>query len=387
MKKVFFLAFTLLFSLLFVLSFHGSAHDGLCACGREFTTEETRDYMIFDCLGCGRNYTDCACKTCWCGDALIRTETESGIVITTCEQCALPCEECVCRDRSYYDALKNVSQGVTGEEIPNPENGVLTVLAVAAPFLLFLASYVTVYRRRSATRAQKDRTPALENDLDRIDRETDATKRYLLAKKLEEEKQDGDLRILNRRGKVLCHRKNELLAEAMEEDWIRDAVNENLRHCRMMNDIGFAGSVETVDRLWDGDKKAFSEDYREISGETPAQSLIKWDTKIPAVALFEIVTPLNAERESNLLYTASNTTRFGRKITEDRPLTVRKTNPANEEAVRQTLQKLLPYGDAEGMMDLPQEVGHTFKVSVSLPEEARPKRMGTRVRFRGGKQK
>lgn len=387
MKKILYVSFSLSFFLLLTLVFHGSAHDGLCACGREFTTVETRDYMIFDCLGCGRNYTDCACKTCWCGDPLIRTETESGILITTCESCALPCEECVCRDRSYYDALKNVSQGVTGEEIPNPENGVLTVLAVAAPFLLFLASYVTVYRRRSATRAQKDRAPALEQDLDRIDRETDATKRYLLAKKLAEEKQDGDLRILNRKGMVLSHRKNELLAEAMEEDWIRDAVNENLRHCRMMNQIGFAGSVETIDRLWDPEKKDFSEDYSEISGETPAQSLIKWDTKVPAVALFETVTPLNTERESNLLYVASNTTRFGLKLSEDRPLVSRKTDPANEEAVLRTLKKLLPYGDAEKMLDLPRTVGHTYKVSANLPEEARPKRMGTRIRFRGGKQR
>lgn len=384
LKKILVISLAAVFFLLFALLLHGSAHDGLCACGREFSREDTRDYMIYDCLGCGRNYTDCVCDTCWCGDRLIRTETESGILITTCETCALPCEECVCRDRSYYDALKNVDQGVTGNEIPNPENGVITVLAVALPFILFLVSYATVYRRRSATRARKDRTPALERDLDRIDKETDATKRYLLAKNLEESNQHGDLRILSREGKVLCHRKNELLAEAMEEDWIRDAVNENLRHCRMMNDVGFAGSVETVDRLWDAEKKDFSADRNEICGETPGQSLIKWDTRAPAVALFESITPLNAERQSNLLYVASNITRFGRMVSEDRPLAPRKTDPAGEEALRQTLARILPYSNAEDLLALPDKVGHTFKAPANLPEEARIKRMGNRNRFPGG---
>lgn len=374
----------MLLTCLFVLPTLASVHDGLCPCGREFAKTDTADYMIYDCLGCGRNYTSCTCNTCWCGLELTRTHTESGILITTCNGCFLPCEECACRPRTYYDALQNVEQGLTGEEIPNPDNGGIIFLAVILPFALFLAAYFTVYRRRSATRANKDRAPDLERDLDRIDRETDPLNRYLLAKKMEEDKKEGETRILSREGKILCHRKNELLAEAMEEDWIRDAVNENLRHCRMMNDLGFAGSVENADRLWDPAKKDFSADRAEISGETPGQSLIKWNTKTPALALFEAITPLNNEGESNLLYTASNTTRFGKMIFEAKPLIHGHTDPQSEEALQETLRHLLPHGNIDYLLRLPETVGDTRKAPSGLPDEASPKRMGDKNRFPGG---
>lgn len=377
------LAILLLLSLS-VLPTLASAHDGLCGCGREFATEDGDRYMIFDCLGCGRNYTSCTCGTCWCGDALTRTETEAGFLIVTCNGCSLPCEECICRDRAYYDALRDVEQGLTGEEIPNPDNGIVIVLAMVLPFALFGSAYFTVYRRRSATRARKNRAPALERDLDRIDKEPDPLKRYLLAKATEESKRDGDCRVLNREGKVLCHRKNELLAEAVEEDWVREAVTENLRHCRMMNDMGFVGSVETADRLWDDAKKDFSADRNEICGETPAQSLVKWDTAGDSIALFEIITPLNSERGSNLLNTASNTTRFGGMIFENKPLMRGKTDPESEAELRATLARIIPDGDIEHLLTLPEQIGEVRKAPANLPSEATAKRMGDKNRFPGG---
>ena len=359
-----------------------SSHDGLCSCGREYARVDTDDFMIYDCLGCGRNYTSCTCHTCWCGSDLTRTKMDE-VTLVTCEDCGLPCEDCICRDRSYYDALQGVRQGLTGEEIPNPDNGAIIAVASLLPFAGFLGLYFTVYRRRSATRNRKDRAPVLEKELDAIDKEPDAKKRYTLAKRREESKRDGDTRILDRQGKVLCFRKNELLADAVDEDWIRDTVNENLRACRIMNRIGFAGSVETVERLWDFKAKEFSPDRKEISGETPAQSLVKWDTKEESVALFEIVKPLNG-RKGNLQPPASNTTRFAARIFEQEPLMNRKTDPSTEEDRRATVERLLPGADTEKLLRIDRLIGHTRTAPAGLPEEASPKRMGDKNRFPGG---
>ena len=384
MKRILILSLSLLLLGLAALPFSATSHDGLCSCGREFAAVDSADYMIYDCLGCGRNYTSCTCHTCWCGAELTRTDTESNLHLTTCNGCSLPCEECICRDRSYYEALKGVTQGLTGEEIPNPDGGLLIFLAALLPFGLFLTAYFTVYRRRSATRAGKNRAPALERELDRIDKETDPWRRYRLAKQTEEAKREGDVRILNREAKVLCHRKNELLAEAVEEDWYRDAVTENLRHCRMMNDLGFAGSVETIDRLWDSSKKDFCADREEISGETPAQSLVKWNTASEDLALFEAITPLNDESSSNLLHAASNTTRFGKTVFAAKPLINGHYDPQSAEEIRATLQSILPEGNIDYLMQMPETIGTLRKGPSGLPEEASPKRMGDKIRFPGG---
>ncbi len=370
--------------LLFTLSVSAlaSAHDGLCSCGRQYARTDSDDFMIYDCLGCGRNYTSCTCHTCWCGSDLTRTPLE-GVTTVTCDDCGLPCEDCICRDRSYYDALQNVEQGLTGEEIPNPNNGVLIALAGLLPFAGFLGLYFTIYRRRTSTRNRKDKAPVLEQELDMIDKEPDAKKRYAFAKQKEESKRDGDTRILDREGKVLCFRKNELLADAVEEEWIRDTVSENLRACRTMNRMGFAGSVETVDRLWDFKTKEFSPDRQEISGETPAQSLVKWDTKEPMVALFEIVKPLNG-RENNLLHPASNVTRFTARIFEKEPLMNRKTDLSTEAQRRATLQQLVPGADVDALLNLDRIVGQTLSAPGGLPEEVSPKRLGEKNRFPGG---
>ncbi|MBO5214370.1 MAG: hypothetical protein J6B86_06335 [Clostridia bacterium] len=383
MKKTF---LTILLSMVLILALgvtvFASAHDGLCSCGRSYAHEDSEEYMIYDCLGCGRNYTSCTCHTCWCGSDLTRTELEN-VTLVSCDGCGLPCEECICRDRSYYDALQGVKQGLTGEEIPNPNNGVLIALATLLPFGGFLGLYFTIYRRRSSTRNRRYKAPVLEQELDTIDKEPDAKKRYAFAKQKEESKRDGDTRILDREGKVLCFRKNELLADAVEEEWIRDTVNENLRTCRTMNRIGFAGSIETLDRLWDFKTKDFSADRQEISGETPAQSVVKWDTKEPAVALFEIVKPLNG-REENLLHPASNTTRFTARIFEKEPLMNRKTDPSTEEQRRQTVEALLPGANADALLSLDRITGQTPTAPDGLPDEVSPKRMGDKNRFPGG---
>ncbi len=359
-----------------------SAHDGLCGCGREYARADTQDYMIYDCLGCGRNYTSCTCRTCWCGSDLTRTEMDS-VQVVTCDDCGLPCEDCICRDRAYYNALQGVEQGLTGEEIPNPDNGIIIALAALLPFAGFLGLYFTVYRRRSVTRNRKGRGSALERELDAIDKEPDGKKRYALAKDREESKREGDARIFDREGKILCFRKNELLADAVEEDWIRDTVTENLRACRAMNDIGFAGSVETVERLWDFKEKDFSPDRAEISGETPAQSLVKWDTKEETIALFEIVKPLNG-RESNLLHPASNVTRVVARIFEKEPLMNRKTDPSTEEERRRTIEAIVPGGDTQRLLMLDRIAGKPLTAPAGLPEEAPAKRMGDKNRFPGG---
>ncbi len=375
--------FLLLFLACFALSSGATPHDGLCGCGREFATEDSDRYMIYDCLGCGRNFTSCTCHTCWCGSDMTVTETESGITVYTCLDCSLPCEECVCRDRSYYDALRNVEQGLTGEEIPNPDNGILVFLAVSLPFALFLGAYFTVYRRRSATRARRDRAPDLERILDRIDKESNAKLRYEMAKKAQAANQNGRTYVPDRDGKILCFRKNELLSEALEEDRLSNAAETTLRTCRRMNEFGFVGSVETIDRLWDFRKKAFANHREEISGETPAQSLIKWDTNDPRIALFETITPLNG-KENNLLPPASNITRFTACIFEQAPSMKRKTDSSTEQEQVETLRRILPEGDLATLTDLPRRTGEFLTPPAGLPEEASPKRMGDRNRFTGG---
>ncbi len=382
MKKIFGTLLALLLVATVTVSAFASAHDGLCGCGREYSRQDTDDYMIYDCLGCGRNYTSCTCHTCWCGSDLTRSTVEET-VFTTCDDCGLPCEDCICRDRSYYVALQQVQQGLTGEEIPNPDNGAIIALACLLPFGGFLGLYFTIYRRRSAVRNRKNRPQMLEKELDAIDREPDAKKRYLLAKQREESKRDGDTRILDREGKLLCLRKNELLTAALEEDWIRERATENLRTCRNMNHYGFVGSVETVERLWDFKEKKFSPDRREISGETPAQSLVKWDTKRKEIVLFELVKSLNGP-EGNLLRPASNITRFGAKIYDSSPLMTRKTDPSTEQERRQTLEQLIPGCDIERLLLLDRMAGKTLPAPAGLPEEASPRRMGDKNRFPGG---
>lgn len=383
MKKTFLTGLLLGMLLLSLpLSSFATAHDGLCNCGREYAKQDSDRYMIYDCLGCGRNYTSCTCHTCWCGSNLTRTQVES-VTITTCDDCGLPCEECICRDRSYYEAVLGVKQGVTGEEIPNPSNGLIIMLASLLPFGLFLALYFTVYRRRSATRNRKDKAPVLEQELDSIDREPDGRKRYALAKARERVKRHGDTRILDKEGKVLCFRKNELLADAAEEGWIKETVSENLRTCQVVNHFGFTGAVENIDRLWDFREKAFSPDRREISGETPAQSLVKWDTREESIALFEIIKPLNG-RENNLLHAASNTTHFAASLFEARPLMNHKVDPSTEDARRETLLRLVPGGDLDALLNLPQLLGDVGKAPSGLPDEVSPRRMGEKNRFPGG---
>lgn len=368
--------------LTFALPALASAHDGLCGCGREYARTDTDDFMIYDCLGCGRNFTSCTCHTCWCGSDLTRTPLED-MVLVSCDDCGLPCEDCICRDRSYYNALRGVKQGLTGEEIPNPDNGIVVALAVLLPFVGFTASYFTVYRRRSSTRNRKEKVLALERELDAIDKESDAQKRYALAKEKEASKVDAELRVLDRAGMVLCFRKNELLVDVLEEEWIRETVTENLRACRTVNRFGFVGSVETVDRLWNGKEKAFSPDRKEISGETPAQALVKWDTKQSAVALFELIKPLNG-LDSNLLHPSSNVTRFTARIFEKEPLMNRKTDPSTLEERRQTIEALVPGGDVDALLQLCDTVGQTLLPYSGLPEEVSPKRMGEKNRFPGG---
>ncbi len=381
-KKLVTLFLLSLFLLSFALVSFATAHDGLCGCGREFAREDGNGFMVYDCLGCGRNYTSCTCKTCWCGSDLTRTQVDR-VEVVTCDDCGLPCEECICRDRSYYEALKNVEQGLTGEEIPNPENGVLISLAVLLPFVGFLALYFTVYRRRSATRNRKDRLPRLEKELDAIDKEPDARKRYRLAKTHLEEKAEGDCRILDREGKLLCVRKNELLADAVEDEGIRDTVRDNLQTWDIMNRLGFAGSVKTVDRLWNFRDKKFSPDRAEISGESPAQTAVKWNTENGKIALFELITPLNGE-SGNLLKPASNLTRYTARIFEPVALMNRKVDKESEPEVLETLESLVPGANLEELMKLPTQIGETRKAPQGLPEEATAKRMGDKTRFPGG---
>ncbi len=381
-KRGFALLLFLVFSVVFALPAFATAHDGLCGCGREFSRQDTDDFMAFDCLGCGRNYTSCTCRSCWCGSDLTRTQVES-VEVVTCDDCGLPCEECICRDRSYYEALKNVEQGLTGEEIPNPENGVLIALASLLPFAGFLALYFTVYRRRSATRNRKERMPRMEKELDAIDREPDARKRYRLTKARLEERAEGDGRILDREGKILCLRKNELLADAVEDEGIRDTVRENLQSWESVNRLGFVGSVKTVDRLWNFRDKKFSSDRAEISGESPAQTVVKWNTENGKIALFELITPLNGE-SGNLLKPVSNITRYTARIFEPVALMNRKINPESEPEIAETLESLVPGANIEELMKLPGQVGETRKAPQGLPEEATAKRMGDKTRFPGG---
>ncbi len=381
-KKLLLLLLTGIFALSLVLPSFASAHDGLCSCGREFSREDTDDFMVYDCLGCGRNYTSCSCRTCWCGSDLTRTKVES-VEVVTCDDCGFPCEECVCRDRSYYEALKNVEQGLTGEEIPNPDNGVLIALAVLLPFAGFLALYFTVYRRRSVTRNRKDRLPRLEKELDALDKEPDVHLRYRMIRSRLAEKTDGDPRILDREGKILCLRKNEVLADALEEEGLRDTVRENLNTCEKMNRIGFAGSLETVDRLWNFRDGSFSPDRKEISGEMPALSTVKWNTKNEKIALFELITPINGS-EGNLLPLASNVTRFTARIFEPVALMNRQIDPRSREEIRQTLAELVPGGNTEELMHLPEQLGETRKPPAGLPGEPTAKRMGEKTRFPGG---
>jgi len=384
MKKTW-LILTLSLLLIFALSLPAlaTAHDGLCGCGRNFALVDSEDYMIFDCLGCGRNYTSCTCHTCWCGSDLTRTQV-GEMEVVFCDDCELPCEDCICRDRAYYNALQGVEQGLTGAEIPNPDNGLLITLAVLLPFGTFLALYFTVYRRRSAARNRKNRAPVLEKELDSIEREPDAKKRYAMAKAREEAKRDGDPRILDREAMLLCLRKNELLTEALEEDWLKETAADNRWFCRKRNDLGFAGSVETINRLWDFKEKSFTADRKEISGETPAQALVKWDTKEESIALFEIVTPLNGI-ENNRLHPASNLTRFAKMIFDEAPLMNRKTDPDSAEELKAALERIVPGCDAEKLMALPKAVGDTCKDPGGLPEEASPRRMGEKLRFPGGR--
>ena len=383
MKKILFLLTVLVSLLCLGITLHASAHDGTCACGREIAEKDTRDSLLGDCLGCGRNYSSCSCETCWCSAPLTRTETAPGITVVSCNDCGLPCEECSCRDRVYYQALLDVDQGVAGGNIPNPDNGAVIAFALLIPFAGFFATYFTVYRRRSSTRTRKNRSSVLEEYLDQIDREPDAGRRYALAKALEETKRGGDLRIPDRECKTLCLRKNELLGEAVEEDWIRSAVRKNLRRNRTLNEIGFLGAVEAVDRMWDFEAKDFSADRKEISGETVAQSLVKWDTKEPGIALFEAVTPLNGD-ENNLLHPGSNTTRFGVMIFDDGRLMNRKFSPESTEAIRETLARILPDTAPEALLDLPQTRGDICKPVNDLPGEATVRRMGEKNRFPGG---
>lgn len=383
MKRMFTTVLCIFFLAILSLPLSATPHDGLCGCGREFATTDSDRYMIHDCLGCGRNFTSCTCRTCWCGGDLTKTETESGITLYTCDDCGLPCEECVCRDRSYYDALRDVKQGLTGQEIPNPQNGLWVVLAALLPFALFLGAYFTVYRRRSSTRARKNRSSVLDRILDEIDREGDKTKRYAKAKSLEERIRTDETILSPRDGMLLCLRKNELLASAVEEDYVRTAAEENLRASRKRNDFGFSGSVEAIDLLWDFKKKRFFADRNELGRKTPAKNVVKWDTEDPRIALFETVTPLNG-RENNLLSPASNVTRFTARIFEKEPLMNRKTDPSTEEERRETLLRLVPEGDVEALMSLPKQTGATQTPPAGLPDEVSPKRMGEKTRFHGG---
>ena len=382
-KKLLILILTLVAVVALSLPALASAYDGLCGCGREFSRTETKEHMIYDCLGCGRNYSSCVCKTCWCGEGLTRTTLEDGTEILSCRGCGLPCEDCICRDRSYYDALQGVEQGLTGEEIPNPNNGAVIALATLLPFGGFLGLYFTVYRRRSSTRNRKDRIPALEKELDAIDREPDARRRYELAKNREEAKRDGDPRIVDREGKALCIRRNELLADVVEEDLIRETVAETLRNCAAVNKFGLCGSVETADRLWDSKTKDFSADREEIAGETPAEFLVKWATKDPSIALFEIVKPLNG-REGNLNLRPLFITRVGNRIFGKKPLMNHKTDPATEEERRQTIARLVPGGDVERLLRLDEEPGESLTAPAGLPDEAPSRRIGEKNRFPGG---
>lgn len=358
-----------------------TAHDGLCSCGREYATEQTGEYMEYDCLGCGRNFTSCVCDTCWCGEKLIRSG-EGGEATATCQGCKLPCEECICRDRSYYAALRGVKNGVTDREIPFPSNGVLVTLAAAAPFAVFLWLYFTVYRRRTASENRKSRTARLEKELDRIDREPDGKLRYAMAKAREEASREDGAWLSDREAQILCLHRNELLAGALDEDWIRETAEENIRTGNAMNDIGYHGSVEHIDRLWNFEKKDFIQDREELSGETTAQNLVKWDTLQPEIALHEIVTPLNG-LDNNRLPPAGNLTRFAARLSAPEFGDGSPTDPETEEERRKTFEAILPGCDGNRFLPLCETGGAKLNRTVDLPEVS-PRKMGDKNRFPGG---
>lgn len=368
MKRTVFLIFTLLLILTLSLSSFASARNGLCSCGREFARDDSHEHLSYDCLGCGRNYTSCTCTTCWCSSPLTRTETESGMVITTCDGCGLPCEECECKDRSYYHAMLDVEQGMAGNEIPNPQNAIMLVLAPILPFGIFLAAYFTVYRRRSDTRTRKNQGNELKQTLDRIDRESNSERRYALAKQLAE---SASLPLSDRDRAAVLLRKNEALAEAVEEEWIAQAVRENLRTHATLHRFGLSGSPERIAaRRTDADGSV-------------ARSLIRWDTERDAIALFEAVTPLNGAK-NNRLSPAGNTTRFAASVFEEGALTARRTDPSTEEERRETLLRILPTADQAALAALAETNGDRCAPLHDLPPEAQTRKMGDKTRFPGG---
>lgn len=379
MKKTLLLLLTLVLLVgVFVLPFHATVHL-LCLCGRETASADGNGYMIYDCLGCGRNYTSCTCHTCWCGSSVERFTDGEGLHLT-CEDCGLPCEDCVCRDRSYYDALLTVTQGLTGVDVPNPNNGTLVAVACFIPFAVFVLLYYTVYRRRSSS-ARKNRVPRVERELDKIDRISEPAARYALAKSTEETLRANENYSL-REVRMISLRKNEVLPLALETDWIRDTAAENLRACRNSNSLGLYGAPELVDLQWDPRKGDFSEHRLQICAQTPAEYVTAWDSTDPKIALFEMVTPLNG-RENNLLPPLSSVSRYTTRIFDKEPLSHQMTDPSTEEDRINTLKELVPDGDIEALLRLPERQGEPRKAPAGLPSET-PRRMGDKNRFPGG---
>lgn len=156
------LLLTLLLCLTLTVPFSATARDGRCACGREYAKTAEDGRMAYDCPGCGRNYTSCTCDTCWCGASLTRTGEADGSVLTKCDDCGLPCEECICRDRSYYASLISVENGTTGSEIPNPAPATV-LFSIFVPFAATCALYFTLLRRRGNGK-RRNGTPASEEN-------------------------------------------------------------------------------------------------------------------------------------------------------------------------------------------------------------------------------
>lgn len=362
------------------LCLSATAHNGLCGCGREYAAKDGNGYMIYDCLGCGRNYTSCTCKTCWCGSTLTRTEN-NGHSLTLCDGCDLPCEDCVCRDRAYYDAILNLPQGVTSREVPNPQNAAVIAVAAALPFGIFLLVYFAFYQRRTASHTRK--APRLERELDRLEREPDVKKRYEMAKQREEARRNEEFRITDADTKELCLRKNELLAAAAEEELIRETVGENLRTCRNVNSLGLNGTAHSAAELWDPKAKGYPADAAKNWGVLPAQCLVKWETKEPQIALFELITPING-RENNLLRPGSNVTRYCTAVFS-KDLTLGRTAELQTEEIRRaTLQKILPEGNVDALLALCDWEDEPRKAPSGLPGEATSRRMGEKTRYPGG---
>ena len=381
MKKTVFLIFALCLVLGLSLSASATAKDGLCDCGREYAVTDGDGYLAFDCLGCGRNYTSCVCTECWCGDKLERIYDESGALASTrCTGCGLPCEECICRDRSYYNALRNVKNGVSGIDAPNPAGPVPVLLGLILPFAGFCGLYFTVLRRRNSSADNGGRARRTDRMLEKIEKEPDGKRRYALAKARAEAVEDGDERRTRRDVKAVCRKKNEFLADALEEDWVRDAAEENIRVNRVMNDYGFCGSVERIDRLWDGGKKGFVVDRDALSGETAGESTVKWDTRSGQIALFEAVTPLNGQ-ENNLLPGGSNVTPLTASLSEAY-LPELPVDPDNADACRETIARLIPAGNIDYLSSLAAQPGE--KRRFSMPPQISPRATGNRSRFPGG---